>query len=329
VVRAEGWQRCREALLDEGFASDPRRAGVAWAPPNNLLFMDGDLHRQLRRLVMPYFTTHRCAALERQLEEGCQASIESVFNGPALDLVTDLAEPLVLEAIFTAMEVPPGRRAKLGALAREMLGLLEPDLSLPARRRAANAAIRATMVFRQDRLDGRAAGLHAALQGAAEAGEIPGKLASSTPVVVLHGGYENPLNQLGCVIAWAVEDPPRFKRAVGEAPDLLFEEILRVCSPVRRVARWREKELVWVDLESANRDRHRFIRPDQVDLSTRRQHLGFGYGLHACLGTALARLQGRVLIRALATLPDEALRGFTVEWGEGAVARGPARIVRG
>lgn len=328
-MRVDGWQQCREALLDEGFASDPRRAGVAWAPPNNLLFMDGDLHRQLRRLVMPYFTTHRCAALERELEERCQASIESAFAGSAADLVTDLVEPLVLEAIFTAMEIPPGRRAKLGTLAREMLGLLEPDLPPPARRRAANAALRATMVFRQDRLDGRASGLHAALERAAEAGLIPGKLASSTPVVVLHGGYENPLNQLGCVIAWAVEDPPRFRRAAGKATDSLFEEILRLFSPVRRVARWRAKELVWVDLESANQDQSRFARPGEVDLSTRRQHLGFGHGLHACLGTALARLQGRVLIRALATLPGEALREFTVEWREGAVARGPARIVRG
>jgi len=213
-----------------------------------------------------------------------------------------------------------------------MLGLLEPDLPAAARRRTTNAAVRATMLFERDRLSGRAVGLHRALETAAEQGTIPAKLARSTPVVVLHGGYENPLNQLGCVIAWAVSDPERFGVAAS-APDLLFEEILRVSSPVRLVARWasgtgERGKLVWVDLESANRDGEQFVSPDDVDPSKRRRHLGFGFGAHACLGTALARLEGRVLIAALSGVPQDLLHEFVVEWRPGTVAHGPASIVR-
>lgn len=338
--RVRGWEPCREALLDPRLTSDPCLVGLASAPANNLLFMDGELHRRLRNLVMPYMTARHLDATGRRLASTCRSLVGSALESPTADLVADVAEPLTLEAIFSAMEVPPANREALGRLAHEMLGLLEPDLPPAERRRATAAAMRATRVFREDWMAGRARGLHAALEAAAEEGAIPEKLARSTPVVILHGGYENPLNQLGCLIASAVESPGRFKRAAAMAPDLLFEEVARVFSPVRLVARWatgdragarpplEEGQLVWVDLESANRDR-RFAPADEFDLSRRRRHLGFGHGAHACPGTSLARLEGRALIETLASLPDDALREFAVEWRAGIVARGPARIGRG
>jgi cytochrome P450 len=335
-----GWAPCREALASAELVSDPRLAGREPFLANNLLFMDGEPHRRLRRLVAPYFTSHRLDDLGDRLDAGCRSLLESALADPAADLIGDLVEPLVLDAILTAMEVPEARRKKLSALARDMLELLEPDLPPAPRRRTTNAAVRATMLFERDRLSGGATGLHAALESAAEQGTIPAKLARSTPVVILHGGFENPLNQLGCVTAWAVENPERFEEAAASAPSLLFEEVLRVASPVRRVARWaardgewgetapRRGDLAWVDLESANRDGGRFVTGDELDLSGRQQHLGFGHGAHACLGAALARLEGRVLIDALAEAPTGLLREFSVEWRGGAVAHGPARIRR-
>jgi cytochrome P450 len=200
--------------------------------------------------------------------------------------------------------------------------------------------VRATMLFRRDALAGRATGLHGTLEAAADRGEIPRKLARSTPANVLYGGYENPLHQLGCVVAWAIDDPVRFSRVAARAPDLLFEEVLRIYSPLRRVARWASSDLrstnpplrpgafVWVDLESANADPRRFLAPEQVDSGERRPHLGFGHGPHTCLGIALARLEGRVLIKALASVPARTLGDFSIQWREGTVTRGPARIVR-
>jgi cytochrome P450 len=339
VPETRGWTECLEALGGGVLVSDPRLAGLEALQPNNLLFIDGEPHRQLRRLVVPFFASHRLEDLGRRLEPTCVEALEQAFASPDSDLLTDVVEPLVLEAILAAMGVPPARWERLSALARDMLGLLEPELPPAARRRTANAAMRATMLFERDRLQGEAVGLHGSLEAAAAEGAIPAKLARSTPVVVLHGGYENPLNQLGCLVAWAVENPARFKQGAASSPALLFEEILRVYSPVRAVARWaaddepggtrwRKGDLVWVSLESANRDPDRFDDAGRVDPSGRRRHLGFGHGLHACLGTALARLEGRALIGTLAGFPDTALREFSVEWGEGIVARGPTRIAR-
>jgi cytochrome P450 len=340
-MAADGdWDRSRAALADRSLTSDPRLAGLRSTQPNNFLLMDDETHHQLRRLIAPFFTSRRLQAVEPQLRDRCRSLLDAVLEDPAADLVHDLVEPLVLDSILTVMEVPAARRDRLRTLAGEMLGLLEPGQTEAERTRATSAAMRVTMLFQRDRLTGSASGLHAALETAAEEGLIAPKLACSTPVVVLHGGYENPLNQLGCVVAWAVENPERFARLAGGAAPLLFEEILRVYSPVRMVVRWaiednaevdpprKRGDLVCVDLERANRDSGRFEAAAEVDPRRRRRHLGFGQGTHACVGMALARLEGRVLIAALATMRPDQLRGFDIDWREGVVARGPQRIVR-
>lgn len=335
-----GWVQCRTALGDPGLTSDPRLAGLAPMQPNNLLFMDGEPHRQLRALVTPYFTRQRLDGLADQLGTTCAEALGTALADPGADLMVDLVEPIVLSAILSAMAVPAANRQRLGTLSRDMLGLLEPDLAAPARRRTINAAMRAILLFERDRRRGEASGLHADLERAAAAGLISAKLARSTPVVVLHGGYENPLNQLGCLTAYAVREPGRFKYAAASAPALLFEEVLRTFSPVRTLARWatdngdggqrrrRRGDLMWISLESANHDSDRFPVAEEMDLSQRRQHVGFGHGPHACLGTALARLEGRALIGALASVPDTTLREFSTTWRNGVVAHGPERILR-
>ncbi len=338
--RVQGWSQCRAMLSGPELVSNRSHAGVTGEPSNNLLLMDGEVHQAARRVVMSYFTRVHLERVEQRLERTCQALVASVLDKPGADLIAELAEPLVLEGILSVMEVPDEHRAKLSELTRGMLGLLEPDLPEAARRRATNAALRATLVFERDGAAGRATGMHAALEDAAREGLIPVKLARSTPVVMLHGGYENPLNQLGCVIAWAVAHPARFRAAAQTAPRLLFEEVLRVYSPVRLVARWattgglagdsryQPGDLVWVDLESANRDPDQFSAPDELELSHKRNHLGFGHGRHMCPGAALARLEGQALIRSLLALPDGQFHQLTVQWRDGVVARGPMTIAR-
>lgn len=332
-----GWEECRRALAGAQLRSDPAGGGHAVKPTYNLLLLDGDLHQAGRRLVTAWLSRARVEAVGRRLADTGAALAASLADRSDVDLMADLAEPLVLDGILSAMEVPDDRRTVLGELAGRMVGLLEPDLPAEVRRRAASAALRATILFERDGTAGTATGFHAMLEEAARAGRIPQKLARTTPIVMLHGGYENPLNQLGCLIAWAVEDPDRFRAAALRAPDVVYEEVLRTYSPVRLVARWagaggdlpiEPGTFVWVDLESANRDPGRFADPGELDLDQRRGHLGFGFGAHRCPGTGLARLQGRVLTDALLALPAGLLREFAVEWRDGTLARGPARIVR-
>lgn len=335
-----GWEQCRRMLSGTELVSDASLAGLAQEPTSNFLLMDGELHHAVRRLLMSYLTRSRLNCVGERLERTCQTLVESLIGKSDVDLIADLAEPVVLEGIMAVMEIPDARRPELDDLTRKMLGLLEPDQPPDERRRAVGAALRATMLFEKDGSTGNATGLHAALEEAARQGVIPTKLARSTPVVMLHGGYENPLNQLGCLIAWAVANPERFRDAARSAPAALFEEVLRVYSPLRRVARWASSdvacdgrplqrgELVWVDLESANLDDRQFSAPAELDFARKGGNLGFGYGRHLCPGAALARLEGQILIRSLLAIPADSFREFAVEWRDGIVARGPMTIAK-
>jgi cytochrome P450 len=76
----------------------------------------------------------------------------------------------------------------------------------------------------------------------------------------------------------------------------------------------------------ANRDPSRWDDPDRLDIQRKQQpHLGFGFGMHSCLGLNLARLETQVwLSRLLDEIPD--WRVVDVDWGPSWVARGPVRI---
>ena len=114
----------------------------------------------------------------------------------------------------------------------------------------------------------------------------------------------------------------QFERLAGD-PSLArsaTDELLRYDSPVQVTARAatadtevgsqpiRQGEQVVLSLAGANRDPARFSEPDVFDVArTDTQHLGFGHGIHFCLGAALSRLESAAMLGALIALPGLAL----------------------
>lgn len=121
--------------------------------------------------------------------------------------------------------------------------------------------------------------------------------------------------------------------------DTAIEELLRFDGPVE-LATWRyatepleiggklirEGDPVLVVLAAADRDPDRFAEPDTLDLSRRdNQHLGYGHGIHYCLGAPLARLEGRTALETLfRRLPDLqlAVDPSDLRWRGGLIMRG-------
>jgi cytochrome P450 len=131
-----------------------------------------------------------------------------------------------------------------------------------------------------------------------------------------------------------------------DEPDLAgaaVEELLRYVAPVQWAGRVAEpgaeiggvaiaaETTVFLLLASANRDENVFVRPDTLDLrrSAKKDHLSFGLGLHYCIGTPLARLEGEVVFRALAErFPklELAVERESLEWSGSSQLRGPKSL---
>ena len=158
-------------------------------------------------------------------------------------------------------------------------------------------------------------------------------------VSVVSGAGNETTNRLIGWMGKVLAEHPAQRRDLVEDRSLVnnaIEELLRFEPPTPHVARYVARDIELYDQAvpagsamvcltgSANRDEHKYEDPDRFDIHRNiRQHLTFGYGIHFCLGAALARLEGRVAL-------DEVLTRFPewdVDWDN--ARRAPTSTVRG
>jgi cytochrome P450 len=170
--------------------------------------------------------------------------------------------------------------------------------------------------------------------------------AAAMAFILLFAGFETTVNLIGNG-TYALLTHPEQRQQLQDSltagrTDLLatgVEELLRYDGPVE-LATWRFAteplsiggqdiavgDPVLVVLAAADRDPARFAEPDTLDLSRRdNQHLGYGHGIHYCLGAPLARLEGQTALATLLTrLPDLQLAGDSADlrWRGGLIMRG-------
>src|SRR5439155_5979721 len=144
---------------------------------------------------------------------------------------------------------------------------------------------------------------------------------TANAALIVGAGFETTVNLIGNGIVLLLQHPEQLAR-LREDPDLwpaAVEEILRLDSPVQMTARTAARDveiagariaagdMVALLLGGANRDPHVFTDPARFNIirANARDHLAFASGVHACLGAALARIEGATALRALfETFPD-------------------------
>jgi cytochrome P450 len=132
--------------------------------------------------------------------------------------------------------------------------------------------------------------------------------------LLLFGGHETTTTLLANTLSILLERPGlvEWLRANPESTASAVEEFMRVCGPARsmprKVAKTHERggqtlqagQNIFLGIVSANHDPAVFAEPGTIDLARDpNPHLGFGWGLHFCLGANLARLEARVALRTL------------------------------
>lgn len=291
----------------------------------NLVRMDPPEHDKLRRLVTHAFTPKVVAGLEPRIAELTGELLDAVDGTDRLELVADLAYPLPVIVIAELLGVPAGDRGLFKQWVDAMftrdatLSLKDPT---PEQQRELNevlAQVRNLTDYLGEHVDERRAHPRGDLLTKLVEAEVDGERLTRTEVVnfanvLLIAGHITTTMLLGNTVLCLDAHPEheaRVRADRGALPSVI-EESLRFLSPFATLGRVTTADtelggqripadqllMVWV--AAANRDPRQFPNPDVFD-PTRHPNpqLGFGRGVHFCLGAPLARLEGKIALDLL------------------------------
>ncbi|MEU1617092.1 cytochrome P450 [Streptomyces sp. NPDC005722] len=344
-----GHDQARAALADTRFAKDSRALG--WTSYDeellgrHMLVSDPPEHTRLRKLVAREFTGRRVEELTPRVEEITAALLDTMLarsDGTA-DLVEALAYPLPITVICELLGVPDLDRAAFRAWSNEVVAPTGPE----AERRAFEELAAYLHELIEDKRCAPGDDLMSALiRTTSEDGDrLSRPELSGMAFLLLIAGHETTVNLISNGVRALLTHPDQLAllRADMSLIDGAVEEMLRYDGPVE-TATFRfttepvdvagtvipSREPVLVALASADRDPGRFAEADRFDIRRdSRGHVAFGHGLHYCLGAPLARLEGRIAVRALLErCPDLALDAdpAKLDWLPGMLMRGVRRL---
>jgi cytochrome P450 len=317
-----------------------------WLHSDSILDSEPPKHTRLRSLVAKAFNRNKIEgmrpAVERIILQLLDAIDEKVKSGESFDLIADYAEPLPVKIIADLLGFPESEEHLLRPWSQSIVKMYEVNPSEQYQIEAKKAAGEFAEYVRslaEHRKTNPGQDLITDLAMVEENGE---KLNShelvATCVLLLNAGHEASVNAFGNGMVAALERPEQAEllrknsRAITETA---LEEFMRFDAPLHLFERTAtvDTELGGVKIEkgqkiaaligSANRDSSVFERADEMDLTRNpNPHIGFGAGIHFCLGAPLARLEMSVSLPALwEKYPNMQLAGTPV--------RRPTFVLRG
>jgi len=284
----------------------------------SMLDMDPPDHTRLRSLVVKAFTPRAVAELAPRIRQTCEDLLDDVGEATRFDLIKVLAFPLPVIVIAEMLGVPPADRDRFKTWSQDAALSVEPALDHGQVRRVQRAFgnLREYLNglierYQRDPQDN----MISALVAVEEAGDrLTREELLMTLMLLLVAGHETTRNLIGNGMLALLRNPDQLQR-LRDHPELMdsaIHELLRYDAPVQldsRVVREdleiggkriRKGQRVIGLIGAANRDPVAFAEPNQLDLGREdRSHLSFGRGIHHCLGSSLAVLEGRIALAAL------------------------------
>ncbi len=264
-----------------------------------------------------------------------------------MDVITDFAYPLPAVVIAEMMGVPPSDRDLFKDWSDDLMVLVFGARGVEGRReRAQNGLLELSEylggLVRRFRAAPAENLVHTLIRAQEGDDTLTDDEIVGTCILLLFGGHETTTNLIGNGLHALLAHPDQLERlrAHDDAEYLraAAEEILRFDGPSKMQVRMaatdidlgdeviRRHDMVYLVQAAANRDPAVFADPDRFDLRRNpTDHLGFGFGLHYCLGAAVARLEGSIALDALARrLPDLRAGPEPPEWHPTLISRGMA-----
>jgi nocardicin N-oxygenase len=333
----------------EAVRPDEPRLSPVGPGPNTIVTSDPPQHTRLRRVVARAFTHRRIAQLRPHVQEIVDALIDGMQeHGPPVDLGEAFARPQPGKVIFELMGVPYSDREQVQEWAE--IGLSTPYSGYTAEQKgAAFGKMRAylTGLIETKREQPGNDLLTVVVQARDEEDRLSEDEMIDLGVAVIVTGNETTADQI-LNFAWLLLSHPKQLRELREQPEMIpraVDEMLRYVplatgAVFPRVATEdvelsgvlvRKGEAVLASMASANHDESAFPNPGQLDFHRETsQHVGFGYGMHRCLGAQLASMELHVAFETLLRrLPGLrlAVPAEEVPWRVGTLHRAPRELM--
>jgi cytochrome P450 len=286
-----------------------------WRPPSLILEADPPAHTRTRAVLSRVLSP----AVMKQIRDGfaaaAEAKVDELLARGSFDAVADLAEAYPLSVFPDAVGLKQEGREHLLPYAGVVFNAFGPPNQLRQTAIERSQPHQAYVQEQCQRDNLAPGGFGACIHARVDAGDI---IAAEAPMLVrslLSAGIDTTVNGIGAAIYCLARFPEEFARLRSD-PSLArnaFEEAIRFESPVQTFFRTTTRDVdiggcgvgegkkILMFLGAANRDPRRWADPDRYDITRKTSgHVGFGSGIHMCVGQLVARLEGEVMLAALA-----------------------------
>lgn len=286
-----------------------------WRPQSIILEADPPAHTRTRAVLNQVLSATVMKPLRERFAAAAAAKVDELLALKSFDAIADLAEAFPMSVFPDAMGLKPEGRENLLPYAGLVFNAFGPPNQLRQDAIDRSAPHQSYVAAQCQRENLAPEGFGGCIHARVDTGEITEAEAPLLVRSLLSAGIDTTVNGIGAAVYCLARFPDQLARLRND-PTLsrnAFEEAIRFESPVQTFFRTTTREVeisghrigegekVLMFLGAANRDPRRWENADFYDISRKTSgHVGYGSGIHMCVGQLVARLEGEVMMAALA-----------------------------
>jgi cytochrome P450 len=286
-----------------------------WRPASLILEADPPAHTRTRAVLSRVLSPTALKQVRERFAAAAEERVDILLKKRSFDAITDLAEAFPLSIFPDALGLKPEGRENLLPYASLVFNAFGPPNQLRQEAIERSAPHQAYIAGQCQRENLTPGGFGACIHAQVDEGAITAVEAPLLVRSLLSAGLDTTVNGIGAAVYCLARFPDQYQKLRSD-PTLArnaFEEAVRFESPVQTFFRTTtrdvelsgaqipEGEKVLMFLAAANRDPRRWDKPDTYDITRRTAgHVGYGSGIHMCVGQLVARFEGETMLAALA-----------------------------